>query len=693
MASNWTKPFDITYPLTAVQAERIDSMFTKLFSTLPLKATRGGTGLGVGDLAVGDLLYGDESSGESVISTLTSVAAGSYLRSGGLLTAPVWSTVTLPNTAVAGDLWYASATNVISALTIGTAGKVVRSSGTAPAYTTFTIPDTFAQGDVIYASAANVLTALAKDTNATRYLSNKGTSNAPQWSQVTLTNGVTGTLPVGNGGTGRTSIGEGSIIQGNAGVFIETTIGSAGAYLRAASGIAVWSTLILPNAASQGDLFYSDTTNNMARLTKNASATRYLSNTGASNNPAWAQVDLTNGVTGVLPAANGGSGASGFTDGSIPFVASSVFAQDNANLFWDDSDNRLEIGDSSAYGTLGSTVQFFVNGISLFTRDGSGLTTNQFVVRNDDTTAGNAINFDFQSKDSGGTVYTAFAFRGVMSSHTDGAEAGLLQLRVSSGGTARPGIGVDSTRNIIIGDGASNTMASPPGTGTGGIVFPDGTAPSSLGSNTAILYANDVSGTVRMFAIDEAGVTGAITVQNQSLTSGRVPYATTSGVLTDNAALLFDGTLLATTMPIQSTGSTNNRAKLNKILYGATTDAATAVELTTDGAAGSGATNRIAVPADTALSVILNICVKESGSASAKQMLRQFVISNTGGTTALQGSVTTLGTDVGTAGLATVSCTITANDTDDCIKVEVNGVAATNLRYTAQVISVEALYA
>jgi hypothetical protein len=56
----------------------------------------------------------------------------------------------------------------------------------------------FNQGDLVYASAANTLAALAKNTTATRYLSNTGTSNAPAWSQVNLANGVTGNLPVGN---------------------------------------------------------------------------------------------------------------------------------------------------------------------------------------------------------------------------------------------------------------------------------------------------------------------------------------------------------------------------------------------------------------------------------------------------------------------------------------------------------------
>ena len=62
-------------------------------------------------------------------------------------------------------------------------------------------------GDILYASGANTPARLAKDAHATRVLTNTGTSNVPAWAQVTLTSGVTGTLPVANGGTGITSLG------------------------------------------------------------------------------------------------------------------------------------------------------------------------------------------------------------------------------------------------------------------------------------------------------------------------------------------------------------------------------------------------------------------------------------------------------------------------------------------------------
>lgn len=63
--------------------------------------------------------------------------------------------------------------------------------------------------------------------------------------------------------------------------------------------------------ANQGSILFRGTST-WGVLAKDTNATRYLSNTGTSNNPAWAQINLANGVTGNLPPANlnGGTGAS-----------------------------------------------------------------------------------------------------------------------------------------------------------------------------------------------------------------------------------------------------------------------------------------------------------------------------------------------------------------------------------------------
>ena len=65
-------------------------------------------------------------------------------------------------------------------------------------------------------------------------------------------------------------------------------------------------------------------------------------------------VSLTTQVTGTLPVGNGGTGtATAFTAGSVVFAGTSgVYAQDNGNLFWDDTNNRLGVGTSGPGRTI-----------------------------------------------------------------------------------------------------------------------------------------------------------------------------------------------------------------------------------------------------------------------------------------------------------------------------------------------------
>ena len=99
---------------------------------------------------------------------------------------------------------------------------------------------------------------------------------------------------------------------------------------------------------TQGDILYASGSNAPARLAKDANATRYLANTGTSNNPAWGQVNLANGVTGTLTVGNGGTGqttlssdavltgngSSGITaEGNLTFNSSNQFYNFNTKTF------------------------------------------------------------------------------------------------------------------------------------------------------------------------------------------------------------------------------------------------------------------------------------------------------------------------------------------------------------------------
>ena len=141
-------------------------------------------------------------------------------------------------------------------------------------YRTFTFPNATAtvmttldivQGDLIYGSAASTTTRLPKDTNATRYLSNTGASNNPAWSQVNISNGVTGNLPLANGGTNATlAASNGGVLYSDASALaILTGNGTADKILLSGASVApTWSTATYPETSgSNGYLLLSDGTN------------------------------------------------------------------------------------------------------------------------------------------------------------------------------------------------------------------------------------------------------------------------------------------------------------------------------------------------------------------------------------------------------------------------------------------------
>ena len=295
------QPDRLNWPWTPEQMEALDAMLQELYEDVGFASP-------VGAVDKGDLLIG---TGDSILDTLTIGSSGQLLRSDGTL--PAWSTFTIPDTFALGDLIYGSAANILTALTIGASGKVIRSDGSTPVYSTWTIPATFAQGDLISATSTNTLVALAKDTTATRYLSNTGTSNNAAWAQVNLANGVTGALDATNGGTDQTAVATGDLLYGSAtDTWSRLSAGLGGRWLRGggAGTAPAWSTTVLPNSLTQYQIIYAANTNQMDGQIALGTSGQVLTSNGAGSVASFQTHSL-------LSATHGDSTASTVTRGDI----------------------------------------------------------------------------------------------------------------------------------------------------------------------------------------------------------------------------------------------------------------------------------------------------------------------------------------------------------------------------------------
>ncbi len=152
---------------------------------------------------------------------------------------------------------------LLAALAV-TVARIVFATAPNPGHNFTEVSGGVVQGDLLYGSAADTLAALAKNASSTRYLSNTGSSNNPAWAQVDLTNGVTGNLPLGNGGAGAslTASNGGIVYSGAASLAILAGTATASkVLLSGASGAPTWSTPTYPNTGTLAKVVEGDGTN------------------------------------------------------------------------------------------------------------------------------------------------------------------------------------------------------------------------------------------------------------------------------------------------------------------------------------------------------------------------------------------------------------------------------------------------
>jgi hypothetical protein len=90
---------------------------------------------------------------------------------------------------------------------------------------------------------------------------------------------------------------------------------------------------------------------------------------------------------------------------------------------------------------------------------------------------------------------------------------------------------------------------------------------------------------------------------------------------------------------------------------------------------------RITIPSGQTWGFVATIVGRQSGGVNKALYRRQGLISNTGGTTALDAAVQSIGTDIETD--AAWDCAITADNANSALVITVTGAAATNIRWLA----------
>ena len=352
----------------------------------------------------GQLLIGNTTGSTLTKATITAGSGVSITNGSGA--------ITISATGSGGSVTSVNGTGGTTGLTL--TGGPITTTGTLTLGGTLGVANggtnvaSYTVGDILYASASTTLSKLA-DVATGNALISGGVTTAPAWGKIGLATHVSGTLPVANGGTGATSFTNGQLLIGNTtGNTLTPATLTAGTNVTITNGTG---TITISSSSSGGSVTSVNGSGGTTGLTLTGGA---ITTSGT----------LTLG--GTLAVANGGTGATSFTNGQLLIGNTTGNTLTAATL-------TAGTGVTITNGT--GTITISSSGGTVTSVNGSGGTTGLTLTGGAITTSGTLTLGGTLATANGGTNLTGFtaANNAIYSTSSSVLTAGTLP--ITAGGT------------------------------------------------------------------------------------------------------------------------------------------------------------------------------------------------------------------------------------------------------------------